>query len=416
MHRLCALLLCCSFFFCCCCYCCCCRRRRRCCWCCCWNPQSCCAPPAAAAAAAAAASAGANQPWLHYGSDFGNHRPSESDYCTLKNDFLVPLQRAGGHTLRFWLFIEGSGGIPSWAPDGTVNGTDAANSLASDMRRYVQLAASMDIVIIWCLWNGAVLRDSRTLDMITEPSGAALKTFVDKALTPLVTALKSEPGVGAWEVINEPEGSVAANVRNSESCFDTRLLKNTGAGWAQLPAAKGKSGAARPLPMRDLQRFVAVQAAAIHAADPNALVTVGSWNAVANTDVDGHRNYWSDECLRKAAAAADPAAASPILSTAGGAPTLDFYQIHSYPSGGAFNGESPFGGLNKSDYALDKPLVIGEFPAAALNGGYTDTQLYEYAYAAGFDGAWGWALNADTKNDQTLEAVRKTTFFHRLHY
>ena len=37
--------------------------------------------------------------------------------------------------------------------------------------------------------------------------------------------------------------------------------------------------------------------------------------------------------------------------------------------------------------------MIGEFPAASLNGGLTDTQLYEYALAAGFDGGWGWALN-----------------------
>ena len=39
------------------------------------------------------------------------------------------------------------------------------------MRRYVRLAASMDVVVVWCLWNGAVLRDARTLDMIMEPSG-----------------------------------------------------------------------------------------------------------------------------------------------------------------------------------------------------------------------------------------------------
>ena len=77
------------------------------------------------------ACAGANQPWLHYGSDFGNNRPSEVDFCTLKNDYLLPVQRAGGHTLRFWLFVEGSGGIPSWSADGSrVNGTDAAGSLA----------------------------------------------------------------------------------------------------------------------------------------------------------------------------------------------------------------------------------------------------------------------------------------------
>ena len=46
-------------------------------------------------------------------------------------------------------------------------------------------------------------------------------------------------------------------------------VKDTGAGWAQL----GNGG--HPLPMRFLQRFVAWQAAAIHAADPGALVTIG---------------------------------------------------------------------------------------------------------------------------------------------
>ena len=61
------------------------------------------------------------------------------------------------------------------------------------------------------------------------------------------------------------------------------------------------------------------------------------------------------------------------------------------PAGSAgFNGESPFAGRNKSHYGLTKPLVIGEFPAEALNGGYTDGQLYRYAHAAGYDGAWGW--------------------------
>jgi len=175
--------------------------------------------------------------------------------------------------------------------------------------------------------------------------------------------------------MNEPEGSVLNNEADADACFDTTLLKNTGAGWAQV----GK----HPLPMRFLQRFVAWQTAAIHAADPAALVTVGSWNAVANTDIEGHRNYWSDECLAKASGST----ARP------GSTALDFYQIHSYPSNGGFDALSPFAGRNKSFYQLNKPLVVGEFPAATLNADLTDTQLYEYAYAADFDGAWGWALN-----------------------
>ena len=79
-----------------------------------------------------------------------------------------------------------------------------------------------------------------------------------------------------------------AGVRDAEACFDTKSLDGTGAGWAQRPPA-----GSHPIPMRYLQRFVAWQSAAIHAADPGALTTVGSWNAKADTDADGHFNYWA---------------------------------------------------------------------------------------------------------------------------
>ena len=90
---------------------------------------------------------------------FFDPRPTQQDFCTLRDKYLAPLKAAGGHTMRFWLFVEGSGGIPSWSSDGgnhvVVNGTDAAGTLAEDMRKYLKVAASMDVLIIWTLWNGA---------------------------------------------------------------------------------------------------------------------------------------------------------------------------------------------------------------------------------------------------------------------
>ena len=39
---------------------------------------------------------GGNPLRLNYGADFGNHRPTAADYCTLKNSYLEPLADAGG--------------------------------------------------------------------------------------------------------------------------------------------------------------------------------------------------------------------------------------------------------------------------------------------------------------------------------
>jgi len=314
---------------------------------------------------------GVNQAWLNYGSDFGNNQ-SNGVYCTLKDDYLKQVQAAGGNSVRFWLFVEGET-IPAFGTDGKVVATDKAGSLIEDVRKYVQTAASMNILVFFTLWNGANANEPRSAywNMIREDSGDALQSFIDNALTPLVTALKNEPGIGGWEVINEPEGSVVAGVQDTEGCFDTMPLKGQGPGWTHTQ-----------IPMKNMQRFVNWQAAAIHAADPKALVTVGSWNPKANEDMNGFQNYWKDECLLKA----------------GGKKTgtLDFYQIHSYPYNGHFDDQSPFtGNRSKTAYKLSKPLVIGEFPSDDNNGGFTDPQLYKYSYDHGFDGAWGWAASSD---------------------
>ena len=129
-----------------------------------------------------------------------------------------------------------------------------------------------------------------------------------------------------------------------EPCFDTQtVLGGSGAGWAG-----GK------VPMRNLLRFHNIQAAAIHAADPKALVTVGSWSEYASTDAVGLEpgrkffNYYKDACLVKAGGKATG--------------TLDFYQIHTYADsgGGAFHPGSPMS-VAANKLALDKPVVIGEF-------------------------------------------------------
>lgn len=50
----------------------------------------------------------------------------------------------------------------------------------------------------------------------------------------MVTALGDHPALGAWEIINEPEGSVYAGQSNGNACFDTTVLSGSGAGWVGL--------------------------------------------------------------------------------------------------------------------------------------------------------------------------------------
>eukprot|EP00750_Incisomonas_marina_P027972 INCI6308.1.p1 GENE.INCI6308.1~~INCI6308.1.p1 ORF type:complete len:339 (-),score=49.69 INCI6308.1:810-1826(-) len=202
---------------------------------------------------------GANQPWVSYGNDFGNNQPN-GIRCSLQ-DSVANVSAAGGNSIRMWLFVEGAN-IPSFDSSGHCNGTDGTNTLISDLRHYARFAASQNVFITLTLWNGAVVKSSDNVRALVTDAGK-LQTFIDKALTPLVTALADEPGIGSWEIMNEPEGSVAI-ASDPEPCFDTTILSGSGAGW---------SGA--KLAMKDLLKFHNLQAAAIHAADPKALVTVG---------------------------------------------------------------------------------------------------------------------------------------------
>ena len=423
---------------------------------------------------------GANQPWINYGQDFGNNQ-TNGVACALQQA-IANVSAAGGNTVRMWLFVEGDS-IPVFDPaaSGRVVAPDRTGSLARDLKAYLRYAASQNVFVNLVLWNGAVLKNQAAIDLIVDAAGDRVASLVDNVLAPLAAALKDEPALGAWELMNEPEGSLTLVTDATEPCFDTQTaLGNTGAGWA------GHS-----YTMAQALRFFALQAEAIHRADPQALVTVGAWSehsvtsAFPATGGQGFFNYYSDDCLAKAKAlrggrrhssssnsssssssssssttmgtscpdvppapgayscaqqaswgkcdvAANPwmigfccstcfhcaagcgapsaptpppAPPTPAPPTPAPAPTplgaarLDFYQVHSYPEAppgsAALNKSKPMSPFMRraAEYALDKPLVIGEF--AAAKAGCPNADLYTYAYDAesgGYAGAWDWAI------------------------
>ena len=116
---------------------------------------------------------GVNLAWIHYGNDFGNNQP-HGLYCSLR-DALHNTSRAGGHTMRVWLHTEGDH-TPQWDANGFVVASDASKTLVSDLQRLLRAAQEFNVLILFVLWNGALLRNatSRTAPHHIKGSDPAL--------------------------------------------------------------------------------------------------------------------------------------------------------------------------------------------------------------------------------------------------
>ena len=131
----------------------------------------------------------------------------------------------------------------------------------------------------------------------------------------------------------------------------------------------------------DVQKMVNQAAGAIHRAVPDVLVSNGSWAFIASsTTIPGDHNFYSDSALKAVGSDADG--------------TLDFYMVHYYEW--AARTHSPFH-HPASYWGLDKPIVIGEFPAKGLSdslGPMSPAQCFQYLYDNGYAGAMGWTYTA----------------------
>ena len=287
---------------------------------------------------------GLNVAWVNFANDVPN--PNIATFDTIFKN----AHDAGGRVIRWWFHTNGtktpgydSNGMASKLQQSHIDGVKAI--LSSAQKNGVRVTLS--------LWSFDMLQDNAMTAWTNNQKllevDANRQAYIDNYLTPLVDAIKGHPGLYAWEIFNEPEGMGPK-------------------GWATHRTTEAA-----------IQKTVNWLAAAIHTADPAALVTNGAQTFDYCSNVSGKSNLYSDTALRAAGGKQNG--------------TLDFYQVHYYTTNGASN--SPFT-RPASYWMLDKKLVMGEFFTRDTDG-VAKNELYTKLYDTGYGGAWAWSYNADEK-------------------
>ncbi len=317
---------------------------------------------------------GMNIAWYRYAADLEDYDDDAMLYFT---ELMDSIASNNGNALRWWLHTNGAN-TPIVNDDGFVEGINFES--IQNMKHVMDLAFDKNISLSMCLWSFDMLQnnqgqDPQVMKKLLEDS-VNVQSYIDNALLPILELLGDHPAVFTWEIFNEPEGM-------------TNQF-----GWT----TGGK------VDISYVQRFVNLCAGAIHRKVPGAMVSNGTWSFRALSDINGNKNYYADE----------------ELIAAGGDPdgTLDFYQVHYYPEHFG-NDFSPF--HRPAEYwQLDKPIVIGEFPADTVghraNPAYSIEKAYELAVAYGYAGvmSWSWSSTSSFNRDFSGTTARGLKKVHQL--
>jgi len=295
---------------------------------------------------------GMNIAWNCFACDVGDYdvnlTPFETQFQQIKE--------AGGNAVRWWLHTDNEK-CPKLDANGNVTGI--GSKTIKNIQKVLDLAYSYGIVVSLTLFSFDLLNNNNAPMSANElflSVPANLDSYIENGLKPILEAVGNHPAIMCWEVFNEPEG-----------------MTSDAGGWSM-----------RTTKMEHVLRFTARIAAVIH----------DKTLKMASTGIHefGKMKTWYSDAKLKAAAGSDPLASKAYL---------DFYMAHYYPeyigtSGSPFHNPASF-------WAMDRPVLIGEFPAQSWGPGtgYSNIQpntamtindAYEYAYDNGYCGAMSWSM------------------------
>ncbi len=280
---------------------------------------------------------GANLPWISYGGDFGaNAWQSAGGVHTRPGELAQALDRAGAagvRRIRWFMLCDGRAGI-RFDADGTPLGLD--DSFDRDVDATLVAAGDRGIEIMFVLLDFLWCAPRRQVAGV--PLGGRddvlrdeLKraALLERVVAPILQRYGGRPQIFAWDVINEPEWSTC------------------GLGARRRRAC---------VPLDAMRALVRDTAGFVHRYTRHA-VTVGS---AASSWLDAWRDLG-----------------------------LDFYQAHWYEH---LERRAPLS-RPVSDLALDRPVLLGEFPSRVSPLGVR--QILDTAREAGYAGGFFWSVLAD---------------------
>jgi hypothetical protein len=313
---------------------------------------------------------GSNLPWIRYGLDIGSsaatpdgglHANAES--AGALDEAFARLRREGAEHARVFLFCDGRAGI-CFGTDGTPEGLD--DSVFEDVDVLLAAAERHRIGLCLVLFDAGLVaapseedgvRGGGHADVLGEP--AKREALLEHVLEPVLRRYGTHPAIDAWDIFDEPECATQGMAcPHPARPRGAKRWAKVGSALSTLLPALGLRPPSPPapalIPASAMRGFLgaAVQAVHLHT---RSLATVG----LASTANLG------------------------LVEGLG----LDFYQAHWWEP----YGDAPLRRA-AADFRLDRPLVLGAFPASTKHK--SAKTVLDTVRCAGYGGAFLWSLRA----------------------